>query len=102
MNNLAKLLLLSMIVASPGMASADGHVKKIYESRCVACHGTGAAGAPKFADKASWEARKATGLDVLTTNAIKGKGAMPPKGTCGDCSDSDIKAVVKYMIDAVK
>ena len=29
---------------------------------------------------------------------IKGKNAMPPKGTCQECSDSDIKAAIDYMV----
>ena len=35
--------------------AADG--KKIYESGCIACHGAGIAGAPKFGDKAAWAPR---------------------------------------------
>ena len=29
-------------------------------------------------------------------------GAMPPKGTCMDCSDDDLKATVDYLISAAK
>ncbi|MCP4233523.1 MAG: cytochrome c5 family protein, partial [Aestuariibacter sp.] len=27
--------------------------------------------------------------------------AMPPRGTCGTCSDDDIKAAIEYMIEGV-
>ncbi|HEX7439548.1 MAG TPA: cytochrome c, partial [Caldimonas sp.] len=37
----------------------------------------------------------------LTASAIKGKGAMPPKGGSA-ASDADIKAVVTYMANAAK
>ena len=30
---------------------------KVYEAQCVACHGSGAAGAPKFGDEAAWGPR---------------------------------------------
>ena len=56
------------------------------------------AGAPKFGDKAAWEPRIAQGIDAMLSTAINGKGAMPPRGTCMDCSDADLKAAIEYMI----
>lgn len=74
----------------------------IYKSKCVACHGTGAAGSPKLDDKAAWEARIAQGNEVLTQHAIKGfkgnTGYMPPKGGYMSLSDEDISLVVQYMV----
>ena len=61
----------------------------------------GVAGAPKFADKAAWAPRIAQGIAALHANALKGKGAMPPKGG-STASDAEIKAVVTYMASAVK
>jgi len=72
--------------------------KDMYASACFACHGTGAAGAPILGDKAAWAARIAAGTDALYTNAIKGKGGMPPKGGRADLSDDAIKAIVDYMV----
>jgi cytochrome c5 len=43
----------------------------------------------------------AAGVDALTASAIKGKGAMPPRGGSA-ASDGEIKAVVQYMVNAVK
>ena len=73
----------------------------LYAQVCSTCHTPGIAGAPKVGDKAGWAARIAQGIDALTTNAIKGKGAMPPKGG-SSASDADIKAVVTYMVNASK
>jgi len=73
----------------------------LYAQTCSTCHAQGIAGAPKVGDKASWAPRIAQGLDAMTTNAIKGKGAMPPKGG-SSASDADIKAVVSYMANASK
>ncbi|MGB5324013.1 MAG: c-type cytochrome [Pseudomonadales bacterium] len=70
----------------------------VYNSGCMACHVSGAAGAPKTGVKADWTARLATGVDMLYSNAINGKGAMPAKGLCGNCSDDEIKAAVDHMI----
>jgi cytochrome c5 len=60
------------------------------------------ANAPKIGDKAAWAPRLAQGVDGLTASAIKGKGAMPPKGGAATASDADIKAVVTYMVGSVK
>jgi cytochrome c5 len=76
--------------------------KKIYEGTCIACHGTGAAGAPKFGDKAAWAPRIATGMDTLLNVALHGKGAMPPKGGNASLSDADIRAAIEYMVSHSK
>lgn len=73
----------------------------IYQGKCFACHGTGAAGAPKVGT-ADWAPRIAKGVDALYASALNGVRAMPPKGMCMDCSDDDIKAVVDYMVENSK
>ncbi len=68
-----------------------------YNMYCIACHGTGAAGAPKVGDKAAWEPRLAVGIDGLVASAKKGKNAMPPMGLCNDCTDAEMKQLIEYM-----
>jgi cytochrome c5 len=90
--------------AAPAIASADAG-KKAYDSACIACHGAGIAGAPKFGDKAAWTARLGQGANVLHDHAIKGfqgkTGFMPPKGG-STLPDAEIKAAVDYMVAAVR
>ena len=87
----------------PVSAAASAETgKKFYDQVCAACHAAGVAGAPKVGDKAAWQPRLAAGVDGLTASAIKGKGAMPPKGGAATASDADIKAVVSYMVSSVK
>lgn len=88
------------VASAAPAAAADG--KKVYDATCVACHGAGIAGAPKFGDKAQWVAHLALGIDTLYTSAIKGKGIMPAKGGNPALSDADVKAAVDYMVAAVK
>ena len=95
------LAVAASLFAFSGIASADKG-KEIYDTKCFTCHASGVAGAPKFGDKAAWEPRIATGMDAIMKVVINGKGAMPPKGTCMDCSDADLKAATEYMINAVK
>ena len=73
----------------------------IYNKACVACHASGVAGAPKLGDKAAWEPRLALGVDGLLQSAITGKNAMPPRGTCMDCSDDDLKIAIEFMLGTV-
>jgi cytochrome c5 len=90
--------------AAPASVSADAG-KKLYESACVACHGAGVAGAPKFGDKAAWADRIKQGPNVLHEHAIKGfqgkNGMMPAKGG-STASDEEVKAAVDYMTAAAK
>ena len=76
--------------------------KAVFEGTCVACHGTGAAGAPKAGDKAAWAPRLKTGMDALYASALKGKNAMPPKGGNMSLSDADVKAAVDYLTGLAK
>jgi cytochrome c5 len=86
--------------AAKAAVAADG--KKTFDTACSACHATGVAGAPKYADKAGWAPRVKTGKDALYASVLKGKGAMPPKGGNTALSDADAKAAVDYMLAAVK
>lgn len=81
-------------------AVADG--RKIYESTCITCHGAGVANAPKFGDKKAWAMHLMHGTEHLYENALKGLGAMPPRGGNLTLSDADVKAAVDYMVKAVK
>jgi cytochrome c5 len=89
--------------AAPKLAADAG--KALYNSTCVACHGAGIAGAPKFGDKAAWAPRIKQGSAVLYEHAIKGfqgkAGMMPPKGG-STASDDEVKAAVDYMANAAK
>ena len=69
--------------------------EQVYQASCFACHVTGALGAPKSAD--DWAPRLAKGAETLLDHAINGFNAMPPKGTCMDCSDDEIQAAITFM-----
>lgn len=73
--------------------------EEVYKAVCVTCHGTGAAGAPKFGNKDDWAPRIAQGFDTLLKTALSGKGAMPPRGGTSpdDVSDYEIARAIVYM-----
>jgi len=99
---MSKSILVAAVAAIlvSGQAMAD-EGKKTYDTACFACHTTGAAGSPKFGDKAAWAPRIAQGMDVLKKHAkegYKGKtGFMPAKGGRADLSDAAVDAAVEYM-----
>jgi len=87
------------------ISAAGGSAKSaddIYNTNCMACHATGAAGAPKMGDVAAWTGRMDKGIDQIYANAINGINAMPAKGLCMSCSDDDVKSVVDYILDNSK
>ena len=76
--------------------------QQVYQAACVACHGTGVAGAPKLGDKGKWAKRIGKGVNALYLGAINGMqspaGVMPAKGGNPSLSDVEVKAAVDYMI----
>jgi len=84
--------------------AADG--AGTYNAACAACHGTGAAGAPKVGDKAAWAPRIKQGNATLYDHAIKGyqgkTGFMPAKGGQAQLADDAVKAAVDHMVAGSK
>ena len=86
----------SAVAASSGPRSGED----VYNSACMACHTTGAGGAPMLGDAAAWADRIAKGNDALYAsgvNGIPGTG-MIAKGGCMNCSDEEIHAAVDFMV----
>ena len=90
----------SILASSAGSGSdemAQKSPQQLYEGACLACHASGVAGAPKVGDGAAWQARLGDGIDALLTSAIKGKGAMPPKGG-STYTDDQLRLVIEYIL----
>lgn len=92
--------------AAPVAGAADLAGEDVYNQACVACHGAGVAGAPKFGDAAAWAPRIAQGTETLNTHALQGfqgkGGFMPPKGGRTDLSDQSVINAVEYMVAAAR
>jgi cytochrome c5 len=87
-------------VTAAAASSGPRSGEDVYNSACMACHSTGAAGAPKLGDAAAWADRIAKGNDALYSsgiNGIAGTGMMA-KGGCMNCSDEEVTAAVDYMV----
>jgi len=86
----------AVAAASSGPRSGE----EVYNSACMACHSTGAGGAPKMGDAAAWADRIAKGSDTLYASGINGVAGtgMIAKGGCMSCSDEEISAAVDYIV----
>jgi cytochrome c5 len=90
-------------VAVAGAGSGAQALKtgqQVFQTVCTACHTAGVANAPKFGNKADWAPRVRTGEKALLAVALKGKGAMPPRGGASDLSDLEVERAVVYMANA--
>ncbi len=86
--------------AAPAAASSGPRAGgDVYDAACMACHTTGAAGAPVIGDAGAWAPRIEKGLETLIDHAINGFQAMPAKGGCANCSDEEVEAAVHHMVD---
>ena len=85
------------VAASAGPRSGE----EVYNSACVACHSTGAGGAPMVGDVAAWADRIAKGMDTLHQSGLQGVAGtgMIAKGGCMSCADEEIVAAVDYMVE---
>ena len=84
----------------PAAAQSGGRSgKQVVDAVCVACHGSGANGAPKIGDAKAWSKRAAQGLTSLSQNAIKGIRQMPPHGGNSGVTDVEIERAITYMVN---
>tara|TARA_Y200000002_G_scaffold368997_2_gene362668 strand:- start:1478 stop:3067 length:1590 start_codon:yes stop_codon:yes gene_type:complete len=80
--------------------------EEIFNKTCSTCHVDGQLGAPRIGDRVQWTKRLKKGFDILTKNVIYGfagtnaEGAcIVERGGCHDCTDAEIIAVIKYILD---
>lgn len=80
-------------------ASAGRSGEEVYNKFCTVCHSIGLLDAPKTGDTAAWQERADNqgGLEGLLKFSISGIRAMPPKGTCSDCTDDELMSAIKSM-----
>ncbi len=88
----------AIAVPKPAGAELKLSGQEVYNKVCMACHATGAAGAPKVGAQDQWEPRFAQGLDTLVKNAVNGIRGMPAKGGNPSLSEANLKDAIVYML----
>jgi len=82
--------------AAPGARNGESIVK----TTCTTCHQAGVANAPKIGDANAWGPVIRRGLKEMLANAIKGKGAMPPRGGDASLTDAELTRAVVFMANS--
>ncbi len=89
--------------ATPAANDSAKAGKALYTKTCAVCHAAGVAGAPKLGDNAAWTVKVGdkTMAEIMAI-VEKGKGAMPPQGTCMTCTPAQLQQAVEYMLNEAK
>jgi cytochrome c5 len=75
--------------------------KQLYNTSCIICHQTGAAGAPKLGDKIAWIPRLTKGFNALVSYTLGGHKSFF-KGSRADIADEDVVSAVGYMVSSMQ
>jgi cytochrome c5 len=88
----------SGVAAAAMVAAVDG--AGTYNMACMACHASGAGGAPIVGNAEQWAPRIAKGTDALYASGLNGIAgtSMMAKGGRADLSDEAVMAAVDHMI----
>ncbi len=94
------LIALCLLTASAFLSAADRPVETLYNQYCTICHAMGVANAPKTHDVDAWKPKLAKSDEAMLEIIHNGLNAMPPKGMCPDCTDSEYLELIKFMSTA--
>lgn len=103
----AIILTIFFIISHTAQVSAGERTgKQVYQQFCMACHAPTniMVSSPKFGDTKEWEHRllERKSIEELIKSAKRGRNAMPKKGRCMNCKDSELKGAIEYMIKGVE
>ena len=90
------VLAAALLASASSAVATDDYTIELYDLYCSSCHGVGVSGAPA-AFSEEWRSRVEQGMDTLVNHAIQGVGNMPAMGTCAECTEDDIRDLIRYM-----
>lgn len=73
--------------------------KEVFDKVCSTCHTSGNMGAPKIGDVTAWSKRTQQGILPLIRYSLNTYKPSKSLGICQTCTDTDIIAAVKYMVN---
>lgn len=94
---LGALLAAFLLAGPPAAAGLDGRLAEVYAATCATCHTRPETRAPLTGDAPSWREALARGPEALLAHTVEGYRGMPPLGTCGFCSEEDLRRLIEFM-----
>lgn len=91
-----KASMAALASAPKKLTMADG--ERIYQENCSVCHAAGFHGAPKPGDVAAFAPAVKQGFLRTWLSVVTGNQGHPVHGACPTCSDAELEAAVKYMM----
>lgn len=93
----ALLAALVLCAAPAARAALDARLAQIYAATCSACHVRPETGAPRTGEPGDWREARARGERSMLARTVEGYRGMPPLGTCGFCSEEDLRRLIAFM-----
>jgi cytochrome c5 len=97
---LGTLLAALALFGAQGAAALDARLAQVYAATCATCHTRPETRAPLTGDAEAWREATSRGADSMLARSVLGYRGMPPLGTCGFCSESDLRALIAFMTAA--
>ncbi len=91
------IMLVSLLSMTCSIAQAAQEPEAVFAKSCAMCHNGQLPSAPQKGDTAAWKPRLDKGQDVLLQSVLNGLSVMPPRGLCGDCSNDELDATIRWM-----
>ncbi len=76
--------------------------RRVYGYICASCHDRVGNDAPQLDDAAYWGPRLRLSPEDLYRAVNEGRGAMPARGLCENCSDNEIARAVDALLSQVR
>jgi cytochrome c5 len=86
--------------AGPALAESPAlgeRQQRLFQQACAHCHLQTGLGVPVVGDEAAWAERRERGFESMLANTVNGVRNMPPLGTCGACTEDDLRRLVAFL-----
>lgn len=81
-----------------GVPNEGSQIVAHFCASCHAAHPLISMGAPRIANTQDWQPRLKQGLKSLFSHVDQGINAMPPRGGCFECTDTQLLLAIKSML----